>query len=436
MKLADCQEKEKGFALPIAAGVGLIMVLIAVTMVVRSNQSQISSISQRSSNKSLAAAETGVAKYLNELNQFRNVATSNSGNNSNAWNARLNLLRARQDCDFYPQVGSSIFSDTQTWVNANGSDASQGTFRLSRYVYQPANNRGVLEIEGRSSDASAGNTLLSVDIPVSVTAPPTSTANSSGNTFSNCQFPVINDDDLESVVTGALTNEITISSPIEGDFTFPRSGDANFSTYVLNGVNGDSKTIDLAEGEELLIADNQTVFLVTDKDIKVDGGVIRIGSNARLFIISSANISISQGANTTKPAIFVPTYDANQWPIQFFMTGVDSNFSALGNNNGELQISTLSGSGINSIPIAAYAPNGTVSLEATGSALYYGNVWAHRFDVLPDNTKFLNQDVLGSYAPSILGTFPPFWQESLNIPQVQTQLSPITSWKKQSISTP
>lgn len=60
---------EQGFALPIAIGMGLIMTLIASTMIVRSQGDQVSASAQKATAQSLAIAEGGMSRTLFKLNQ-------------------------------------------------------------------------------------------------------------------------------------------------------------------------------------------------------------------------------------------------------------------------------------------------------------------------------------------------------------------------------
>ena len=100
--------KEEGFALPLAIGVGLFMIIIATTMIIRSNQSQIASLSQRSSHKSLAAAETGVAKYIDFFNRYREFASESSFDpdnlGANPWNQYLNQIKTQPGCNDYAET--------------------------------------------------------------------------------------------------------------------------------------------------------------------------------------------------------------------------------------------------------------------------------------------------------------------------------------------
>lgn len=60
--------REEGFALPIAIGFGLIMVLVALTLSIKSRDDQVSAISQKQTTTSATVAEGGIARTLGFLN--------------------------------------------------------------------------------------------------------------------------------------------------------------------------------------------------------------------------------------------------------------------------------------------------------------------------------------------------------------------------------
>lgn len=63
------RSSEQGFVIPIAVGMGLIMILIATTMIVRSQGDQVSASAQKATAQSLAVAEGGMTRTLFKLNQ-------------------------------------------------------------------------------------------------------------------------------------------------------------------------------------------------------------------------------------------------------------------------------------------------------------------------------------------------------------------------------
>ncbi len=69
------RSSEAGFALPISLGLGLIMLLIAATMIVRAQDDRTTALAQKATNQGLSAAETGITQYQALINRYRAIAT-------------------------------------------------------------------------------------------------------------------------------------------------------------------------------------------------------------------------------------------------------------------------------------------------------------------------------------------------------------------------
>lgn len=68
-----CRSSDRGFALPVAVGMGLIMLLVAATMIVRSQGGQVTASARKRTGASLAVAEGGIARTLAQLTQPNNA---------------------------------------------------------------------------------------------------------------------------------------------------------------------------------------------------------------------------------------------------------------------------------------------------------------------------------------------------------------------------
>ena len=65
--LLDSHSQEKGFTFPMALGMGLIMLLVGTTMMVRSKDDQVNAVIQKQTAQSLAVAEGGISQVVNHL---------------------------------------------------------------------------------------------------------------------------------------------------------------------------------------------------------------------------------------------------------------------------------------------------------------------------------------------------------------------------------
>ena len=124
---------EEGFSLVMAAGFGLVMMMIGLTIVSRSIKDNSVSASQKITNRSLAAAESGVSAYLSLLkNRSLLVGTSSSN-----WTA-ANIASA------------------QVWQDLAG-DSTKGQYKLLSYVAPNAAGQAILRVQGRVNQRGTGN---------------------------------------------------------------------------------------------------------------------------------------------------------------------------------------------------------------------------------------------------------------------------------------
>lgn len=214
---------EQGFAIPIAVGMGLVMLLIGTTMIVRSQGDEVTALTQKATNRGLSAAETGITRYQALINSNRVIATykdcegirptsgvskgvcpdtgttiswanapsipgitSCSGGGS-ADDVKLNSTTAWRDVST-EDLNRNGTLDTGEDLNGNGAldrDPSLGQYRLFNYVYPAPDTTGTvgvapgtgqLTVEGRVNQSGAGSTAttslgtattrLQVNIPV------------------------------------------------------------------------------------------------------------------------------------------------------------------------------------------------------------------------------------------------------------------------------
>jgi hypothetical protein len=165
---------EAGFALPIAIGVGLIMLLLGVTMVVRSQNDQVNASAQKATAKSLAAAESGVSKVQTFLNHTRTLAMypdagPNSWVNRNALNICPGDVDAAELDALFPD-GAGNWPDVDP--NESSPQPLNGEFRVVNYVYngtlgQPGSN-GSLTVQGRVNAGEPSESIAQVQVKIPI----------------------------------------------------------------------------------------------------------------------------------------------------------------------------------------------------------------------------------------------------------------------------
>jgi len=129
------RSSEQGFALPIALGLGFVMLLIAATMIMRSQGDQVTASAQKATADSLGTSEAGVTRVQSLLDRWRvlsNITLVNIGTSSSSWQQVYNASPANA-C--LPAVASNPTSGYRLneWINLD----SQRQFRIIDYTYKP-----------------------------------------------------------------------------------------------------------------------------------------------------------------------------------------------------------------------------------------------------------------------------------------------------------
>ncbi|AFZ12586.1 hypothetical protein Cri9333_1699 [Crinalium epipsammum PCC 9333] len=177
---------EQGFAMIAALGIGLVMFLVGLTMVVRSQGDQTTATAQKSTATAMSAAETGVSRYQSFIDTNREIAIypdcvttrtksgndwvcSDSGNTNKSW-ANANALTFSSCASLAGTIASS--NKNISWTDVDLNDATKGQYRLVSYTYGPtagiSPGTGVLTIEGRANQKGSGATATN-DVGTSTT---------------------------------------------------------------------------------------------------------------------------------------------------------------------------------------------------------------------------------------------------------------------------
>ena len=153
---------EEGFSLVVATGFGLVIMMIGLTIMARTMKDSGVSASQKTINRSYAAAQSGLTQYLSLMNNNRSIANVASTD----WESKLTTQTEK--------------NKITGWNNlALGSDTSKGQYKIISYQAPVAGSKqAVLTIEGRvnpkadgTDDESTGKTRLEVILDVSQAIP-------------------------------------------------------------------------------------------------------------------------------------------------------------------------------------------------------------------------------------------------------------------------
>jgi len=178
------RSSDQGFALPVAVGMGLIMILVGTTMILRSQDDQVTASAQKATARGLGAAETGITRYQTLINNNRLIALYNRTGTVSWTNA--SSIPGFTTCTSSPTlVSDDAMTDWQDVDPPNSDtgyagDPIKGQYRLVDYTYGPtqgvAPGTGQLTVEGRvnqsgssstaTQDVGTATTRLQVNIPV------------------------------------------------------------------------------------------------------------------------------------------------------------------------------------------------------------------------------------------------------------------------------
>lgn len=188
MKIAlVSHSREQGFAVPIAIGLGFIILLIATTLIIRSQEDRVTASAQKATAQSLAVAEGGITRSLSTLKQLHKGAYFRLNYDSlNSTTAQTHL-----GPDAILNSGDEETTAVNQWSNppytvpcstanssppnlVSGKMGTSGNYTIKAYRYRDPDGNprtgdetGHLLIEGTHRKAGS---QIQVSIPITQTA--------------------------------------------------------------------------------------------------------------------------------------------------------------------------------------------------------------------------------------------------------------------------
>lgn len=154
----------QGFAMPIAIGMGFIMLLIAATMIMRSHGDQVTASAQKATAQSLAVAEGGITRTLAKLNQPEPDISSLLKRTYDPINPDTgkNYLGS----DGIPNSNDETTTAVNEWTSSNmppctsttdllSGNIGNSTYEVLAYRYDATNKTGTLLVKGQVSATSS-----------------------------------------------------------------------------------------------------------------------------------------------------------------------------------------------------------------------------------------------------------------------------------------
>jgi hypothetical protein len=181
--LNNHKSTQTGFAMPLALGLGLVMIIVAASMIGRSQSDRSTTVSQREINRALSVSEAGIVRVQSFLDRHKILANKDL----NQWSKTLDDLSSPQSSCRLINLTSAkqqagLFKN-KTWIDLDNSDRNKGRYRIIDYQYE--NGIGKLtvagEIDAYNTTQNTSKSTLTVDLPIgsesATIAPPALWAN-------------------------------------------------------------------------------------------------------------------------------------------------------------------------------------------------------------------------------------------------------------------
>jgi predicted transport protein len=175
-----CRSRNEGFTLVMAMGMGLMMLIVATTLIFRASRNEAIASSRTQSGDSLAVAEAGVARTLAQMTKPENTVLLSLNYDPINPNTNKNYLGA----DGVPNTSDDSATAVDDWtsVSANSSPCTPGTgsgtasiscsgaigtdgqYTLKAYRYKSTNKTGTFLLEGKRGSSTSNITVtVSID---------------------------------------------------------------------------------------------------------------------------------------------------------------------------------------------------------------------------------------------------------------------------------
>jgi hypothetical protein len=160
---------QAGFAVPLALGLGLVMIIVAASTIGRSQSDRNTTSSQKETNRALGVSEAGVVRVQSFLDRYKLLTTKNL----DKWVNTFDVLPSEQaNCSLLDLIAlkqqTEIFKN-HNWIDLDLKDPNKGRYRIVNYQYQAGVGRLTLtgEIDVYNTTKNTAKSTLTVEIPVS-----------------------------------------------------------------------------------------------------------------------------------------------------------------------------------------------------------------------------------------------------------------------------
>jgi hypothetical protein len=159
---------QAGFALPVAIGMGLVMIIVAASMIGRAQSDRVITNSQRETSRSLSASEAGIIRVQSFLDRHKLLAT----HNLSEWSTTLdNLPTPQASCRLIDLIlakqQTELFKNNN-WIDLDNRDRNKGRYKIIDYQYRDGVGKLTIagEIDTYNTTQNSSKSTLTVEIPI------------------------------------------------------------------------------------------------------------------------------------------------------------------------------------------------------------------------------------------------------------------------------
>jgi hypothetical protein len=159
---------QAGFAMPLALGMGLVMIIVAASMIGRSQSDRIVTNSQRETSRALSVSEAGIVRVQSFLDRSKTLATQDL----DQWSNTLKTLSPTQiSCNLVNSTlikqQTELFSK-KTWINLDDKNPNKGRYQIVDYQYDHGIGKLTVagEIDPFNTTQQSAQSTLAVEIPI------------------------------------------------------------------------------------------------------------------------------------------------------------------------------------------------------------------------------------------------------------------------------
>jgi Tfp pilus assembly protein PilX len=159
---------QAGFALPVAIGMGLVMIIVAASMIGRAQSGQIITNSQRETSRALSTSEAGIIRVQSFLDRHKLLATKNLSEWSNTLK---NLPTPQASCRLIDLISTKQQTElfkNNNWINLDNRDQNKGRYKIIDYQYRDGIGKLTVsgEIDTYNTNQNSAKSTLTVEIPI------------------------------------------------------------------------------------------------------------------------------------------------------------------------------------------------------------------------------------------------------------------------------